>query len=66
MTWFKGLEDNSINSWKELYDKFAYHFTARRKQLKTMDVLNGIVQDTKETLKEYVERVWKSMTSKIS
>lgn len=43
MTWFKGLEDNSINSWKELCNEFTTHFTARRKQLKTMAALNTTI-----------------------
>jgi len=50
MTWSKGLEDNPLNSWKELCDEFASHFTARRKQPKTMAVLNVIIQEKKETL----------------
>lgn len=33
---------------------------ARRKQPKTMTTLNVIVQDKKETLREYVDRAWKS------
>lgn len=31
ISWFKGLEDNLINSWKELCDEFTSHFSARRK-----------------------------------
>jgi len=55
MTWFKGLLDNSIDSWGELCCDFTSHFTARRKRLNTMEALNAIVQDEKETLMEYVE-----------
>jgi len=43
MTWFKDLEDNSINSWKKLCGVFTSHFTTRRKQPKTMEALNTIV-----------------------
>lgn len=39
MTWFKGLEDESINSWKELYDEFTY----RRRNVKSMAALNTII-----------------------
>jgi uncharacterized protein with von Willebrand factor type A (vWA) domain len=56
MTWFKGVEDSSINSWKELCNEFTSHFTARQKQPKTMAALNAIIKDMKETLREYVER----------
>jgi len=56
MTWFKGREDNSINSRKELYDRFTSHLTARRKKPKTMAALNSIVQENKETLRECIER----------
>ncbi|MCI47080.1 hypothetical protein A2U01_0068321, partial [Trifolium medium] len=31
MTWFKGLEDNSIDSWEELNKAFSSHFTARKR-----------------------------------
>jgi len=56
MIGFKGLYDNSINSWGKLCEEFASHFTARQKQPKTMDTLNTIVLEKKETLREYVER----------
>lgn len=56
MTWFKGLEDNSINSWVELCEEFTSHFTARLKQPKTMVERNAIIHEKKETLREYFER----------
>lgn len=56
LTWFKGLEDNSINSWVELCEDFTSHFTTRLKQPKTMVALNAIIHDKKETSREYVER----------
>ncbi|MCI85630.1 hypothetical protein A2U01_0106909, partial [Trifolium medium] len=43
MTWFKGLEDNSINSWEELNKAFSSHFTARKRQPKTMASLSNIL-----------------------
>jgi len=39
MTWFKGLENDSIDSWKELYDEFTF----RRRNVKSMAVLNTII-----------------------
>lgn len=59
-TWFKGLQDNSINSWGELCSEFTSKFTARRKWPKIMAVLTAIVQDKKETLGEYMERFTRS------
>jgi hypothetical protein len=56
MSWFKGRQDNSINSWEELCSEFTSHFTVRRKRLKTMAALNVIIQDKKETLNEYIKR----------
>lgn len=55
MIWFKGLHNNSINSWGELCSEFTSHFTARRKRLKTMVALNAVVQDKKETSREYIK-----------
>lgn len=55
MTWFKGLQDNSIDSWGELCSEFTSHFTVRQKRSKTMAALNIVVQDKKEILREYVE-----------
>jgi len=56
MTWLKGLQDNSIDSWGELCSEFISHFTTRRKCPKTMGTLNDIVEDKKETMRKYVER----------
>jgi len=56
MGWFKGLWDNSIDSSEELCSKFTFHFTARRRHPKTMAALIAIIQDKKETLREYVEQ----------
>jgi len=47
MTWFKGLCDNSIDSWGELCSEFTSHFTVKRKRPKTMEALNTIVQGKK-------------------
>jgi hypothetical protein len=55
MICFKGLRDNSIDSWEELCNEFTSHFTARRKRPKTMVALNAIVLDKKETLREYLK-----------
>jgi len=55
MVWFKVLRDNSIDSWEELCSEFTSHFTARRKRPETTTALNAIIQDKKETLREYVE-----------
>ncbi|MCI45778.1 hypothetical protein A2U01_0067017, partial [Trifolium medium] len=56
MTWFKGLEDNSIDSWRELCRAFSSHFTARKRQPKTMASLSNIVQGKEESLRDYIER----------
>lgn len=48
MTWFEGLQDNYIDSWKELCEEFTSHFTARRKQPNTMAPLNVVIQGKKE------------------
>ncbi|MCH83581.1 hypothetical protein A2U01_0004407 [Trifolium medium] len=32
MTWFKGLEDDSIDSWEELNKAFSSHFTTRKRE----------------------------------
>lgn len=55
MTWFKGLQDNSIDSWGELCSELTSHFKARRKRSKTMTTLNAVVEDKKETLRECVD-----------
>lgn len=55
MIWFKGLHNNSIDSLGELCSEFTSHFTARRKRSKTMVAWNAVVQDKKETSREYIE-----------
>ncbi|MCI73842.1 hypothetical protein A2U01_0095106, partial [Trifolium medium] len=47
MTWFKGLEDDSIDS---------SHFTTRKRQPKTMASLSNILQGKDESLRDYIER----------
>ncbi|WJX73952.1 hypothetical protein P8452_57671 [Trifolium repens] len=42
MSWFKGLDDNSFDLWRELCRAFSSHFTARKRQPKT-----GLRSDTK-------------------
>ncbi|MCI92958.1 hypothetical protein A2U01_0114256, partial [Trifolium medium] len=49
MTWFKGLKDYSIDSWRELCRAFSSHFTARKRQPKTMDSLSNIIQGKEES-----------------
>ncbi|MCH88341.1 hypothetical protein A2U01_0009225, partial [Trifolium medium] len=56
MTWFKGLEDDSIDSWRELCRAFSSHFTARKRQPKTMVSLSNIIQGKEESLRDYIER----------
>ncbi|MCH86816.1 hypothetical protein A2U01_0007676, partial [Trifolium medium] len=56
MTWFKGLEDDSIDSWRELCKAFSSHFIARKRQPKTMASLSNIVQGREESLRDYIER----------
>lgn len=36
MTWFKGLEDDSIKSWKELCDEFTSYFNASKTRKKPL------------------------------
>jgi hypothetical protein len=55
MTWFKGLEDNSIDSWGELRREFSSHFIARKRQPKMVASLSNIIQGKEETLKDYIE-----------
>ncbi|MCH98019.1 hypothetical protein A2U01_0019018, partial [Trifolium medium] len=56
MTWFKGLEDDSIDSWRELCRAFSSHFTERKRQPKTMVSLSNIIQGKEESLRNYIER----------
>ncbi|MCI41201.1 hypothetical protein A2U01_0062434, partial [Trifolium medium] len=56
MTWFKGLEDDSIDSWRELCRAFSSHFTARKCQPKTMASLSNIILGKEESLRDYIER----------
>ncbi|MCI52247.1 hypothetical protein A2U01_0073491, partial [Trifolium medium] len=49
MTWFKGLPDGLIKSRRELCEEFTSHFTARRRQPKTLASLNVVVQGKNET-----------------
>ncbi|MCI23327.1 hypothetical protein A2U01_0044506, partial [Trifolium medium] len=56
MTWFKGLEDNFIDSWEELNKAFSSHFIARKHQPKTMASLSNILQGKDESLRNYIER----------
>ncbi|MCI46252.1 hypothetical protein A2U01_0067492, partial [Trifolium medium] len=55
LTWFKGLEDNSIDSWEELNKAFSSHFTARKRQPKTMASFSNILQGKDESLRDYIE-----------
>ncbi|MCH80822.1 hypothetical protein A2U01_0001596 [Trifolium medium] len=59
MTWFKGLEDDSIDSWRELCRVFSSHFKARKRQPKTMASLSNIIQGKEESLRDYIERFTK-------
>ncbi|GAU22978.1 hypothetical protein TSUD_98070 [Trifolium subterraneum] len=54
-TWFKKLPKGSIDSWRRLCEVFTSHFATRKRQPKTVASLSAIVQDKKETLREYVE-----------
>ncbi|MCI16582.1 hypothetical protein A2U01_0037726, partial [Trifolium medium] len=56
MTWFKGLEDNSMDSWEELNKAFSSHFTAQKRQPKTMASLSNILQGKDESLRDSIER----------
>jgi hypothetical protein len=56
MTWFKGLEDNSIDIWGELHRAFSSHFTACKRQPKTVASLSNIIQGKEETLRDCIER----------
>jgi hypothetical protein len=56
MSWFKGLDDNSFDLWRELCRAFSSHFTARKRQPKTVTSLNSIIQGKEETLRDYIER----------
>jgi hypothetical protein len=54
MTWFKGLEDNSIRLWRELCIAYPSHFTARKRQ--PVASLSSIIQGREESLRDYIER----------
>ncbi|MCH87871.1 hypothetical protein A2U01_0008752 [Trifolium medium] len=56
MTWFKGLEDDSIDSWRELCRAFSSHFTVRKCKPKTMASFSNIFQGKEESLRDYIER----------
>ncbi|MCI46891.1 hypothetical protein A2U01_0068132, partial [Trifolium medium] len=51
MTWFKGLEDDSIDSWEEINKAFSSHFTTWKCQPKTMASLSNILQGKDESLR---------------
>ncbi|MCI12847.1 hypothetical protein A2U01_0033954, partial [Trifolium medium] len=56
VTWFKGLEDDFIDSWRELCRAFSSHLTARKRQPKTMASLINIIRRKEESLRDYIER----------
>jgi hypothetical protein len=56
LTRFKGLEDNSKDSHRELCTAFSSHFTAQKRQPKTLASLSNIVEDKEESLRDYIER----------
>jgi len=56
VTWFKNLRRNSIDSWSDLCHEFTTHFTAARKQSKSVASLKAIVQGKSKPLRDYIER----------
>ncbi|MCH83723.1 hypothetical protein A2U01_0004549 [Trifolium medium] len=44
MIWFKGLKDDSIDSWDKLCKEFSSHFTVRKRQPKMVASLSDVVQ----------------------
>jgi hypothetical protein len=56
LTRLKGLEDNSKDSQRELCTTFSSHFTAQKRQPKTLASLSNIVQDKEESLRDYIKR----------
>lgn len=57
--WYESLMDKSVDSWSDLCEDFTAPFTARKRQPTTMVVLNGVMQDKKETMCVFIDRFTK-------
>ncbi|XP_058783506.1 uncharacterized protein LOC131658197 [Vicia villosa] len=49
MTWYRNLPPNSIHSWTELKELFLSHFTASRRQPKSEENLEAVIQSKEPT-----------------
>ncbi|MCH95750.1 hypothetical protein A2U01_0016732, partial [Trifolium medium] len=56
MTWYQNLAPQSITSWKDLKEQFCRHFTASRRQPKSVAILEATYQGKDESLRIYIER----------
>ena len=58
MRWFDGLEEGSINSYKELTRAFKARFLTCSRVPKPLDSLLSMSMKEGETLKNYYDRYW--------
>jgi hypothetical protein len=56
LTWYTRLPPSSINSWKELQDKFLLNFQGYRPNTDALAELSLCKQQEKETLREYYRK----------
>ncbi|MCI17560.1 hypothetical protein A2U01_0038708 [Trifolium medium] len=56
MTWYQSLAHESVSSWKDITEQFRRHFTASRRNPKTVATLEAIYQGQDESLQNYIER----------
>lgn len=56
LKWYRELPPASIKSWTQFTRIFSARFTASRVKPKSADVLQGVKQGEKKTLREYLER----------
>ena len=59
MRWFDGLEEGSINSFKELTKAFGARFVACSGVPRPLNSLLSMIMQEGETLKTYSDRYWK-------
>ena len=59
MRWFDGLEEGSINSFKELTRAFGARFFACSGVPRPLNSLLSMIMQEGETLKTYSDRYWK-------
>ena len=59
MRWFDGLEEGSINSFKELTKAFGARFVACSGVPRPLNSLMSTIMREGETLKTYSDRYWK-------